>query len=221
MNAQNLILNSSFEEYSDCPTLNNQLFYLKNWTNPTKSSPDYFNSCNGDTLNNKTIVGVPYNFNGYKKAHRGNAYVGIVACSLDPKYREYIQTNITSKLIEGQQYQLSFWISISDSSNYESNGICFCFSNDFRLGTGDVNDGGIILSCQNKAVWIKLNNCKGTKDWVQITSTFIATGDEKYLTVGLFKENKKQLKMKKVRKVRKTYKPYAYYYIDDIELISR
>lgn len=217
---QNLISNSGFEEYSQCPNKEDQLSYLKNWFNPSKTSPDFFHNCNGDTVTNKTNVGIPYNFNGYKKAHSGNGYVGIVINSLHPEFREYIQTKITSQLIKGQSYEISFWLSMADSSTYQCNGIAFCISNEKKLGTGDPNDGGIILTRQTGGNFIPFVQTKASKDWIEVKSTFVAMGDENYITIGLFKEDNKRQKMKRIRKTEKTYMPYGYYYIDDIKLVA-
>ncbi len=218
VNAQNLVENSSFEVYSECPSQEDQLKFVKGWDNPSKSSPDYYNSCNGDSISSKTIVGIPNNFNGYKTAHVGNGYVGIVLCSSDPQFREYIQTKFKEKLSFGKQYKLSFWISIADSSHYKSNGLSVCFSQNKNLSTGDVKDGGIILSYNNgQAVWYKLNKCQA-KEWIQINGIYTANGTEEYLTIGVFKEDNKKLKIKRIKKASKFHMSYAYYFFDDIEI---
>lgn len=217
---QNLILNSGFEEYSQCPSSEDQLSYLKNWFNPSKTTPDFFHNCDGDSVNNKTIVGVPYNFNGYKKAHSGNGYVGIVINSPYPEFREYIQTKTTSQLIKGQSYEITFWLSMADSSTYQCNGIAFCVSNEKKIGTGDTNDGGVILTRKAGGNFISFVQKNALKDWIEVKSTFVAQGEENYITIGLFKEDNKRQKIKRIRKTEKTNMPYAYYYIDDIKLFA-
>lgn len=221
--AQNLVLNPSFEEYSDCPTREDQLFYAKNWINPSKSSPDYYNNCNGDSINGKTIVGIPYNFNGFKKAHNGNAYVGIASYSSVKTYREYIQTKLKNKLLSEHEYEFSFWISIADSSNLELNGINICFSENAKLISADIRYGGSILSSSNCGrVWCKFEEgYKKQNGWIQIIGKYTASGNEEYMTIGIFKEDDKKLKIKKIKKAKKAYMSYAYYFIDDIELIPK
>jgi hypothetical protein len=218
MSAQNLIPNSSFEESSDCPNNADQLSYLIGWSNPSKSSPDFYSGCFGDSISKKTIVGVPCNFNGCKAPHTGNAYVGLVLSSSDPKYREYIQTKFKSKLELGKQYEYSLWLSLADSSNYQTNGLGLCFSSNGNLGTGNVYDGGIILSSQNSTSWNELKDSKKNKDWIQVKGIYTSLGNEEYLTIGIFKDDNIKLKIKKIKKAEKQHMSYAYYYIDDIEL---
>lgn len=216
--AQNLIKNSEFEEYLTCPTREDQLSFLKDWRNPNSASPDYYNNCGGDSICNKTIVGVPYNFNGMKKAHSGNGYVGIVLWSSDSKYKEYVQTKLKSKLVNGKQYKYSFWLSLADSSNYITNGISICLSSDFKLSTGNPDDGGIVRSSQGKSLWCEFPLYKST-EWIQITGIYNATGNEEYLTIGIFKDDDKKVKTKKIKKGKKHQGLYAYYYIDDVDVV--
>lgn len=217
--SQNLVLNPSFEEYTKCPESTDELSFSKKWINPSKSSPDYFNICCNET-ENKT-VGVPCNFNGCKNAHSGNAYSGIAIWSSDPKYKEYIQTTLKSKLITGKKYSFSLWFCMADSSHFQSNGVSICFSRDQKLGTGNVNDGGIILSSGGKSQWCVFKKSIDHKVWFQITGIHTASGDEEFLTVGIFKDDGKRVKTKRVKTKRKDGDMmYAYYYIDDIELIA-
>lgn len=220
MNGQNLILNSSFEYNTNCPTQVDQFSLVKNWSNPSKSSPDYFYNCNGDTLDNKITVSVPFNFFGYKKAHSGRAYAGIALYSSDYFFREYIQTKLNSKLIADQLYKYSLWLSIADSSNYWVNGICFCFSDDNKLNTGNVDDGGEMLSCKNDGIWMQWNKSTiNNKSWFKVEGVYKAIGNEEYLTIGIFKENNKKIKTKTIKKIKSYYRSYAYYYVDDMELV--
>jgi len=73
---QNLVLNPSFEEHTECPTTTiNAVTYtgmdiVVDWYTPT-SSTDYFHACGDDSY------GVPNNFsNSFQDARTGDAYVG-------------------------------------------------------------------------------------------------------------------------------------------------
>lgn len=221
VSSQNLVLNPSFENHILCPTQEDQLSNVNDWFNPSKSSPDYYNSCNGDSISNKTIVGVPYNFNGYKLAQNGSAYIGVALCSSDPLYREYIQTKLKHKFLAGKTYKFSFWVSLADSSNYKINGLSICFSENKNLGTKNVRDGSIILSTNNaNSVWCKLKEQTNYKHWVEITGIYEAQKQEEYLTIGIFKEDNKKLRKKKIKKAKKAHLGYGYYYIDFIEVIE-
>ena len=108
---QNLVPNSSFEEYHDCPV---QLFNnLENscdlWFNPNTSYPEYMNSCYS-TLPN-TQAGVPYNNNGFQFAHTGQAYSGMYIWGIPngsyKNIRAYIEVQLTEPLEKDSIYKVS------------------------------------------------------------------------------------------------------------------
>lgn len=73
-NAQNLVLNGSFESYSGCPTNYSQIDSALFWMVPTfASSSDYYNQCADPSSN----VDVPINGPGFQEAYNGVAYAGI------------------------------------------------------------------------------------------------------------------------------------------------
>ena len=85
--AQNLVLNSSFEDTITCPNSTSQIYYSQNWFEPYFCSSDYFNICNSN------IVSLPTNYVGFQYAEQGNAYAGIVVYNtLDTNFREFIET---------------------------------------------------------------------------------------------------------------------------------
>jgi hypothetical protein len=71
LNGQNLVDNSSFEYYNDCPNPNTngcEISYLDidGWKTYSRS-PDYYNSCSSDSL----ICSVPLTGFGYQLAATG------------------------------------------------------------------------------------------------------------------------------------------------------
>ena len=80
LSAQNLVPNSSFEIFSNCPQGTGKIYLSTNWFQPRKinnasvsqsSSSEYFNSCTSSLA-----VSVPNNMFGYQNAKTGNAYIG-------------------------------------------------------------------------------------------------------------------------------------------------
>ena len=82
LNAQNLVLNPSFENYSACPIGPSEFSNCVNWSMPflnlvsdTCSTSDLYNSCSPFGC---LGVGVPCNVMGNEPAHTGNGYAGII-----------------------------------------------------------------------------------------------------------------------------------------------
>lgn len=181
--AQNLVPNPSFETYSTCPTDLTQISNVSQWNRPpnTTGTPDYFNNCNQTIY----FVGVPNNNYGTQQPFEGNGYVGLgtyiaSSPSSDPNYREYIQTQLTSPLVAGQMYQLSFYVSLGDRCQRASNNIGAIFTIDQLTGNGTnqpINRTPQILN---------QNIISDSSGWTQISGTFIASGNERYLTIGNF-----------------------------------
>jgi hypothetical protein len=104
--AQNLVPNPSFEEYTDCPPSFGWWSDVVDWTSPYTASADYFNACAGGIL-----CSVPFNNLGYQYPADGDAYMGI--CTYDGvpgggNYREIIATELIEPLQPGIPVYLSF-----------------------------------------------------------------------------------------------------------------
>lgn len=60
--AQNLVLNSSFEDTISCPTTLGQISLSQNWFNPNDNTPDFFHECNTSSWPN--LPDIPGIFGG-------------------------------------------------------------------------------------------------------------------------------------------------------------
>ena len=179
INAQNLVPNPSFENYSYCPNGPSQINALDDWTNPANSSPDYFNSCYaGPPLPGQ---GVPNNGIGYQPARTGEGYVGIIVHGTGTTVREYLQVLLPQPLIAGECYYVEMHTSSAFySSNFEG-----------------ISNVGVYLS-ENPPAVSPLAMIYATPqvyytevvsdsvNWVPLTGSFIANGGEQYLTIGNF-----------------------------------
>lgn len=212
--AQNLIQNPSFEQFEECPVkLGNFQDDVISWSAPTLGSTDYFNACS-------EAMGTPENFNGKQPAEFGKGYAGMYLYAPND-YREYIQVPLLRTLEKDKKYNISFYVSLAERSDYA------------------VKEFGVLLSNRPLAVPIKkvlsrmhwykdkensfnfmeigyTNFYKDTKDWILVNTQFIAKGDENYLTIGNFNNNAKTRKFK----TKKYAKQGAYYYVDMISLTS-
>ncbi|PCJ22603.1 MAG: hypothetical protein COA97_13270 [Flavobacteriales bacterium] len=187
---------------NSCPTVFGD-FSVSDWGSPTQGSPDYFNSCNsGD-------AGVPNNALGNQQAILGNAYVGFAIYDTFStySYREYLQVQLPQTLALGQKYWVSFYVSLADSSMYAIQELGAYFSptqiND------NISDTALPFIPQ-----IEFNDSIITEknDWIKISNSFIAAGNENYLLIGNF--NRKQTTT--AIQANNTSQNYSYYYVDNV-----
>ena len=183
----NLVPNGDFEEYEFCPDLNNHFLYTtgKYWTSPTSASPDLCHSCCTEyepTLQCYSFS-VPENFYGYQPAHSGNAYSAI-ACQQNidgtQVYMEYIQIELKQTLKAETLYEVSFFVHNPKIFCINSIGALFT-SSELHLNTMET----ISLSPQitsDPEVFF----CDTTK-WYEVKQFYRAQGDERFLTIGVFK----------------------------------
>lgn len=218
---QNLVSNPGFEEHTGCPERNGDIKKCISWSSTSPgSTPDYFHRCyrHGTTVG--VEIGVPQNSEGTRMPVSGDAYVGL-ALFFKKNYfnREYIQNKLLTPLEKGVKYNVSFYISLSDSSEFVSDHITVAFS---------VTPNGIMASppeallTARHMVVIRNNELMRSKTWVKIQAEYTATGGEEYLIIGSFRSNMtyKEYKRRLRRSVQdcKNSECAAYYFIDEVFL---
>lgn len=181
--AQNLVPNPSFEEYSQCPDPvtvdpmpDNMIELATGWSNPTGYTPDYFNSCV------TTNYGIPANDYGTQNARTGNAYAGLITMYGETEAREYIQTQLITPLIAGKQYLVTFYVCLGKVCTYAANNIGVYFSN-VPVGSTDIWVLPYSPQISNIPTTNPLTNMVG---WTEVTGVFTAQGEEQYMTIGNF-----------------------------------
>lgn len=182
VHSQNLVPNSGFEEYSDCPDSYSQISKATGWFTPYGTS-DYMNSCSGS--NGPACV--PQNTFGYQFPHSGEGYAGIIERNIGldgtPFHpREFIGIQLDSSLTPGVEYFVKFYVSLADLTNYtsESLGLRFFVSQPLWPTVVEnpnlpahVNDmGGAFITD-------KVN-------WTYISGSFIADSAYNFLIIGSF-----------------------------------
>lgn len=211
--SQNLVKNPSFEAYHECPnTLGTFNEHVKSWSTPTAGSTDYFNTCSA-------IMSAPENFNGIQHPKDGKAYSGMYFYA-PGDYREYIQVALKNKLREGKKYELSFYISLAEGSDFAVKDFgVVCSYKQIALETKKALSKGRLFSIKgNKSYSFEINHLDFHEDksnWLKISTSFIAKGYEKYLLIGNLRNNKLT---RKVQTKRRETKKGAYYYIDMVSL---
>jgi hypothetical protein len=188
LSAQNLVINSSFEKYSECPDGNGRLEYALTCSTPPKNSADYFNICSTDPN-----FSVPnQNDWNFQEPHFGAAYVGAFLYNGD--YREYVQMEMFEPLINGKYYNVEFWTNRASgifAGSYAVNNVALAFKANFT-DTNSVNQlewQAIQISLFNTVPDIfKFTNpiITDTANWVKINGVYKADGTENFLVIGNF-----------------------------------
>lgn len=235
LTSQNLVLNPSFETFSPCPTGPSELPNAANWKDPylniigdTCSTSDLYNACNPL---GSFGVDVPVNIMGTQAARTGVGYAGIIiyeGISLAPGdcssmggsgWREYLAGELSSPMVAGQQYCVSFWVSLADTVKWGSNNFGVHLSNTpIAINCGSVGSNSDLSSY---GVMPQLVYAGGpilnTIGWSKLEWTYTAIGGERYLTLGNFYGNSST---NYVCSNANAFNPYAYYYVDDVSVVA-
>ena len=206
----NLIKNPSLEEYTCCPKNMTMISCANDWTQPlTESTSDYFNTCAIDSLEYPPIKPA------YLHSFFGNGYAGILCDHFtDPFiYREYIQGTLTDPLIANKCYYLEFWTLLSglfSSHAFDALGV---YLSDTLPKYSIYADPLYFPAQVNNPIG---NVISDTTNWTKISGTFVASGGEKFITIGTFKHENE------INKIQiKPFEPgtdYSCYYFDNFSL---
>lgn len=182
--SQNLVPNPSFEVVA-CQTAFNFPFgcTITNnspWVQPSQGSSDSFNTCHTGAFGDYSV---PANFQGTQAAHTGDGYGGIMTYEgMGIVYREYIQIQLTTPLVAGNSYSVSFYCSLGDNSQYASSGLGAYIS----VGAiSSTNQNNLPYTAHIEAA-SPITNSSG---WELISGTFTASGGEDYITIGNFNDD--------------------------------
>lgn len=179
--AQNLVQDSSFENYTNCPDTFSQVDKLVYWKTPYDhlDTANYFNECS-KSLN----ASVPTNKIGYEYAATGKGYIGmqLMCCAGASRqsYNEYIQSQLTRPLKKGFNYKVSFKYSLSDVCRFASSSFGICFTKDILMGKGTYKEIGFTPQLNSPKFLDKKDG------WERIEFNYLATGGESYITLGNF-----------------------------------
>lgn len=219
MKSQNLVLNPSFENFTPAPIIGcagSGYGNVTNWYNPdvqdSCSTPDWYSSCT-------TLLGATPNASfGYQVAHTGSAYAGIISKDqTTTDYREYIEGQLSSPLTAGQNYCISFYVSLGNKS--------YLYCNNFGMYLSNSLTQYPTNYCKTSAshpltVTPQLNytcTVTDTTNWVRLQWNYTATGGEQYFTIGNFFNDGSTTSGVNNAGALLT-GPFAYYYIDDVSI---
>lgn len=216
----NLIPNGDFESYWDCPQAQSEYpLRCDNWYMASEGSSDYFNGCSDSQMNGCApyCASAPQNVIGFQIPHSGNGYGGFIAysgvlISNWKQYKEYFGLKLPEVLEAGEQYVLSFFINLGDSSLYATD----------KIGCHVSEDSLIILNEGPSFVTPLIANPYGIlsdkENWVEIKDTFQAVGNERYITIGSFGAYADMSLTTLPVDATNIGNQMAYYFVDDVTL---
>jgi gliding motility-associated-like protein len=199
INAQNLVPNYSFENYTACPMSSSQVPLAFPWVAATSTcSTDYYNACS-------SALNVPNYTGGYQLAKTGVAYAGMWFLQ-SPNLREYLQVKLDSTLKSNKCYYVKFYVNQPDYITESINNIGANLSAipPYSASYNVQNLPVHILNTGNPIISDSIN-------WVKISGYYTALGGEQYLTIGNFFNDANT-------NISGTFttNAQAYYFIDDV-----
>jgi len=224
--AQNLVPNSSFEEFYTLPSEDGD-FKLKEWKNVNSQAnsesltgklgtPDYL------SIDGFVDCKLPNSAKGWIKPKSGKAVVGIITYNHNiPNFREYIQVKLDESLIIGDKYIVSFAINTSVDNNTTNT-----YSDYYSSGIGVFLSEAELIQKTNEVI---IKEPHGKIDYALDVSdsynwkilSFILKADKQYnyLTIGNFDNDDETILKKKNRINQSSKMPIAYYFIDDVSIL--
>jgi hypothetical protein len=202
----NLVPNPSFESNTGIPTGYSQINLAVSWSTPTNGSPDYFHALAALSSG----MGVPLNDFGYQTPHgAGQAYAGFNALPVN-FYREYVETPLSSPLLAGQSYQVSFYVSLADNCRWAVDKI------GAYLSVGPV---GPVNTAYNLPFTPQINNpatsyITNKAGWTLISGLYVAAGGEDHIVIGNFFDNPSTVPLAG----QGGNFQFSYYYLDDVSV---
>ena len=190
--------------------MNNDVLH---WITPTEGSTDYFNACS-------ELMGTPKNFNGEQPANFGVGYVGFYFYAPDD-YREYIQASLSTTLVKGEVYTVSFYVSLAERSDFaiKQLGVQF-MENPVNIATRKTLSRKHLSKIPgDKSNYFEIRYddfYSDKKDWVLVEKQFKAKGTENFMIIGNFNDNQSTQKLRIKRNVTKG----SYYYLDMVSVVA-
>ena len=217
-NAQNLVLNPSFEiTTSNCANFGGEGFTtdLVDWDDANSgadscSSPDLFSACN------LFATVMPNSILGYQQSRTGTRHAGFISHEALDEYREYIEGKLSTPMVAGQTYCVSFYISLANDVAYATNNIGVKFSNTLFQRNACPGQTNSLINLTPD-----LNYTCGpitdTTNWVRLQWDYTAIGGEQFFVIGNFFNNANTTIVNNPGGGFTN--PYAYYFIDDVSII--
>lgn len=210
---QNLVPNGDFEIYSTLPNSSGDWAFCTGWNNVNLNSgswpyatPDYFHT--SGTGGGK----IPNTAFGAVTAQSGNAIIGLYSRhSSQLNSRDYMSTQLSSPLVVGTTYTISFWMTNGYGSYFYGSS---CSHMGIQLSMAPLtqvnheNTGGTPQVEVPGDPWLP--------NWTFYSFTYVATSPFQYVTIGNF--NNDATTTTTLHNAGANYPSGAYYFFDDVRI---
>ena len=184
----NFVTNGGLEKHDDCTQKGPTIMHAYGWRNIDSSlsmGVQYFNKC---------LLNVPYGITTqlFQYPYKGDGFCGTTFycpppfCSISYN-RGYFRNRLKSRLVIGSLYCVKLYYNISNSSSYGISDLGIYFGDD---SIDTIKKPNIPLTY----LIPQIKNAHGhyatdTLNWVALTGTFVANGNEKHMLIGNFTAN--------------------------------
>lgn len=207
--AQNLVPNGDFENFGTVPCgwISNIVAFsnaLPGWTSPTSGTPDIHSTLIANNCSNFHPHTLYSCSNGSQMPHSGNIFSGFYTMVAGGN-REYIQTHLSSPMVPGTKYYVSFYVSLGEESEFATN-----------MGVGFSSTSTQVNTYQELGYAPQIifpNIITDTANWVLMTDSIVPTQAFEYFIIGNFFHDS----LTSLSTVNPTACwPRSYYYCDDV-----
>lgn len=211
----NLVRNPSFEKYYRLPIeVGDAPGAIVDWTFAGESgSGDYYYQ------NSPGVYNTTENLFGGQEPHSGKAYAGFC---VTPEYREFLSSQLTTKLVKGQKYKFTMYVSKGDAPDvaYLKEISVMFLSRPYILN----ND--LVMGVPPQIVFYQDSGFTEHNNWQELTATYTANGTEQWIFIGAHQW--KCDTCKSVPGTARTASPgifrtrgdQAHYYVDDVSIVE-
>jgi hypothetical protein len=185
---------------------------VNDWFLASPGTSDYFHTCSSSQN------AIPQNFFGRQTPRTGNAYIGGYWVLTDSfAGREYMQTQLNTPMVAGQQYYISFYVSLAETNKAQLG--CNALAT-YQIGayfsSTAVNQWVNQLPLTPQVINPVGNYITDTAGWVKIDGTYTAAGGEEWLVIGNFSPFSSMNYIVYATPNPPTGVGYGYYFMDDV-----
>ncbi|MBC7861820.1 MAG: hypothetical protein IAF38_02525 [Bacteroidia bacterium] len=206
--SQNLVPNGNFSRHNKCPESTSQADITPPWFVPAKhtGTPDYFNICSNEK-------GSQDAFYQPKKILSDSAFIGLIAYYSNSEVREYFTAPLLQKLEKGKKYQVGLKVCLSNKFKYAANHFGAFLSGE-ELSTS--SDSKALTKYKPQLDNPDGKQLANNSGWTLITGTFVASGEEEFITIGSFFDDEHT---KVTVADSASSNGWAYYFVDDVFVV--
>lgn len=220
---QNLVPDSSFESVVDtiCGITQNASQFnsaFNFWNCPSNGEPDVYSTLVSQSCWNHAPGGMnmgPIPVKGKQEPRTGNFHIGLGMFTISGLgQREYVQTELVQALVPGNQYAVSFYVSLADDIEYATSSVGAYFSETILSAGG--SSGPLPYVPQVEASQFLTD----TLGWMRVSDTVAATGPWRWVVLGNFRDD---ASTPLILNPGANFGPGqygSYYYLDDLSVVD-